>query len=249
MGDGRKVLILGGTGEGLALASALVPLPGFEIVSSLAGRVANPKLPPGEVRIGGFGGPEGLAAYLRDNCIVGVIDATHPFARRMGWNAAEAVATTNTPLLRFERPAWQPQPGDRWIEVASWDEAVSALHGNARRAFLALGRQELAPFTALKDIAFVIRSVEAPDAGIVFANAELVLARGPFKLADERALLQSRSIDYLVCKNSGGGATDAKLQAARELGVTVIMQRRPQRPDVPKVSNVQAAIDWVNSLR
>jgi len=243
-----KILILGGTGEGMALANALVALPGCQIISSLAGRVANPKLPPGDVRIGGFGGPEGLAAYLREIAIGAMIDATHPFARRMGWNAAEAALATNTPLLRFERPAWQPQAGDHWIEVADWDEAVSHLRSKARRVFLALGRQELAPFAALKDVAFVIRAVEAPDADLAFADAEIVLARGPFKLDDERALLQSRRIDHLVCKNSGGGATDAKLQAARELGVTVIIQRRPKRPDVPKVSDIQAAIDWVKSL-
>lgn len=249
MGGANRVLILGGTGEGMALANALVALPGCQVISSLAGRVANPKLPPGEVRVGGFGGPEGLAAYLRENAIAAIIDATHPFARRMGWNAAEAASATNTPLLRFERPSWRPQAGDRWTEVADWDEAVLALRGKAQRVFLALGRQELAPFTALKDVAFIIRSVEAPDADLVFADAEIVLARGPFKLDDERALLQSRRIDHLVCKNSGGGATDAKLQAARELGVTVIMQRRPKRPDVPKVSDIQVALDWVRALQ
>lgn len=243
-----KILILGGTSEGIALATALASVPGCQVISSLAGRVANPKLPPGEVRIGGFGGPGGLAAYLHDNAIDAVIDATHPFARRMGWNAAEAATAAKTPLLRFERPAWQPQAGDRWVEVADWDEAVSSLRGKARRVFLALGRQELAPFTALKDISFVIRSVEAPDADLTFADAEIVLARGPFKLDDERVLLRSRNVDHLVCKNSGGGATDAKLQAARELGVTVVMQRRPARPDVPKVSDVQGAVDWVVSL-
>jgi precorrin-6A/cobalt-precorrin-6A reductase len=248
MSGAKRILILGGTGEGMALATAFASLPGCQIISSLAGRVANPKLPPGDVRIGGFGGPAGLAAYLRENSIGAVIDATHPFARRMGWNAAEAARATQTPLLRFERPAWQPQAGDHWIEVEDWEEAVSALRGKAHRVFLALGRQELAPFTELKDIAFVIRSVEQPDSTLAFADAEIVLARGPFKLEDERALLQSRPIDHLVCKNSGGGATDAKLQAARELGVTVIMQRRPARPDVPKVSDIQAAIDWVTSL-
>lgn len=248
MDGADKVLILGGTGEGMALATAFASLSDYQIISSLAGRVANPKLPPGAVRIGGFGGVDGLATYLRDNNIRAVIDATHPFARRMGWNAAAAASATQIPLLRFERPAWRPQAGDHWIEVDDWDEAVATLRPNARRVFLALGRQELAPFAALAEIAFVIRSVEAPNSDLVFADAEFVLARGPFNLADERSLLQSRGIDHLVCKNSGGGATDAKLQAARELGITVIMQRRPARPNVPKVSNVEAAVDWVRSL-
>lgn len=248
MRNPRKILILGGTGEGIALAQALQDLAETEVISSLAGRVANPKLPPGEVRIGGFGGPAGLAAYLRDNAIAALIDATHPFARRMGWNAAEAVAAAQIPILRYERPAWVAQPGDRWIEVDDWDQAVEMLRRSARRVFLALGRQELAPFTALADIAFVIRSVEPPDARIVFKNAEIILARGPFRHDDERALLQSRQIDHVVCKNSGGGATDAKLQAARELGITVIMQQRPPRPHVPNVSSIAAALNWVREL-
>jgi precorrin-6A/cobalt-precorrin-6A reductase len=248
MSDIKKILVLGGTGEGIALAEALREIPHIHVISSLAGRVANPKLPPGEVRIGGFGGAVGLAAYLNDNRIAAVIDATHPFARRMGWNAAEAAAVAKVPLLRYERPAWVAQPGDRWIEVDDWAQAVEALRRSARRVFLALGRQELAPFVQLADIAFVIRSVEPPDAGMKFAQAELVLARGPFKLEDERALLQAHRIDHLVCKNSGGSATDAKLQAARELGITVVMQRRPPRPNTPRVANIAAALDWVQAL-
>ncbi|WP_374651544.1 cobalt-precorrin-6A reductase [Dongia sp.] len=248
MTKAKTILVLGGTGEGMALAEALQAIPDIHIVSSLAGRVANPKLPPGEVRIGGFGGAAGLAAYLRQNKVAALIDATHPFARRMGWNAAEAAAEAGIPLLRLERPAWSPQGGDRWIAVDDWGQAVDILRRSARRVFLALGRQELAPFAALDGIHVVIRSVEAPDASLRFADAELVLARGPFKLDDERALLQTRRIDHLVCKNSGGDATDAKLQAARELDITVIMQRRPPRPDVPAVSSLAAALDWVRAL-
>ncbi|WP_374384735.1 cobalt-precorrin-6A reductase [Dongia sp.] len=243
-----KILILGGTGEGMALARALIDLPGLEIVSSLAGRVANPKLPPGAVRIGGFGGATGLAAYLRDQGITAIVDATHPFARRMGWNAAEAANLVGLPLLRLERPAWSPVAGDRWVEVDDWAQAAAILQRGARRVFLALGRQELAPFANLTGIHLVIRSVEPPDAALHFADAEIVLARGPFKLEDERALLTSRSIDHLVCKNSGGSATDAKLQAARERGVTVVMQRRPPRPDTSRVADVDAAIAWVRAL-
>lgn len=246
---GRKILILGGTGEGAALAEALCAAgQDWLVISSLAGRVANPRLPPGEIRIGGFGGPEGLADYLRRENIAAMIDATHPFARRMGWNAAMAAARAGVPLLRLERPAWTAQPGDRWTEIDSWDEAVALLAGKRRRVFLALGRQELAPFTALTDIHFVIRSVEAPEAGIKFAQAELVLARGPFRLEDERALLQQHRVDCIVCKNSGGTATDGKLTAARELGIEVMMQRRPRRPDVTTVDNVAAAFDWVSVL-
>ncbi|MBL8710000.1 MAG: cobalt-precorrin-6A reductase, partial [Rhodospirillaceae bacterium] len=238
----KNVLILGGTGEAIALATAFLEDRGdWQVISSLAGRVANPRLPPGEVRVGGFGGGAGLARFLKDRQIGALIDATHPFARRMGWNAAEAAALAGTPLLRLERPAWRAQAGDRWTEIDSWDEAVARLRGAGRRVFLALGRQELAPFTALADITFVIRSVEAPDPQLHFAQAEFIRARGPFQLEDERALLRAHEIDCIVCKNSGGGATDAKLTAARELGIEVIMQRRPPRPPVPQVDDVAAA--------
>ncbi|MBK8158505.1 MAG: cobalt-precorrin-6A reductase [Rhodospirillaceae bacterium] len=244
----KAILILGGTGEGIALAEALQAVPGLRVISSLAGRVANPKLPVGEVRIGGFGGVAGLVAYLRANGIAAVIDATHPFARRMGWHAAEAAVAARIPLLRLERPAWVAQAGDNWTLVDDWDGAVEILRKSARRVFLALGRQELAPFTALDKIAFVIRAVERPDAEIKFADAEIVLARGPFHLDDERALLQAHRIDCIVCKNSGGSATDAKLQAARELGIHVVIQRRPPRPEATQVSTVAAAVDWVREL-
>lgn len=245
---GRKVLILGGTSEAVDLAAQLVAGDsGWRVISSLAGRVANPRLPPGAVRVGGFGGGVGLADYLRHENIAAMIDATHPFARRMGWNAAEASKIANVPLLRLGRPVWVPQPGDRWVMVDDWDQAVTHLRGRAHRVFLALGRQELAPFTALEDVFFVIRSVDAPDSTLRFAQSELVLARGPFRLEDERTLLRSRNIDCIVCKNSGGTATDGKLTAARELGIEVVMQNRPPRPDVPAVPDVTAAINWLRA--
>jgi precorrin-6A/cobalt-precorrin-6A reductase len=219
------------------------------VVSSLAGRVATPRLPPGEVRIGGFGGAAGLAHYLREQKVFAMIDATHPFARRMGWNVAEAGLATGIPSLRLARPAWVAQSGDRWTEIGDWSEAVAMLSDRQRSVFLAIGRQELAPFTALAETSFVIRSVEAPDPALRFARAEFVLARGPFRLADEMALLQSRRIDCIVCKNSGGQATDAKLIAARELGIEVIMQRRPPRPAVAEVATIDAAIAWLRGLK
>lgn len=239
------VLILGGTTEGYALAGALAPLAGLRVVSSLAGRTVSPRHPPGELRVGGFGGAAGLATYLRAERIAAVIDATHPFAARMGWNAAEACGEAGVPLLRLERPAWTPVSGDRWDEVDDWEEAARSLHERARRVLLALGRQELAPFAGLDDIWFLIRSVDAPEPLPLFAQAKVKLARGPFTLDDERDLLRSHGIDTLVCKNSGGSATDAKLEAARRLGVRVVMRRRPARPAVPAVASVAAAVDWV----
>lgn len=246
----RTLLILGGTTEGYKLAEAAVALPGLRVISSLAGRVGNPRLPMGEVRIGGYGGPAGLADYLRQERVDAVIDATHPFASRMGWNAAAACAATGTDLLRLERPAWQPIARDRWTQVENWPAAAEALQGNATtppaaRVFLALGRQELGHFTALRETWFLIRSVEAPDAAVQFAQSELLLARGPFRYEDELALLTQHRIDTVVCKNSGGDATDGKLAAARDLGLRVVMLDRPRRPDLPSAPDVAAAREWL----
>ncbi|NJA89772.1 cobalt-precorrin-6A reductase [Rhodocyclus tenuis] len=245
-----SLLILGGTSEAYQLAADLHGRAdtGLRVISSLAGRTAQPRLPAGESRVGGFGGVAGLTAYLRAEHIDAVIDATHPFAGQMRWNAADACAAAGVPLLRLERPAWRAAPGDHWLEIDNWDEAVAHLAASVpatRRVLLALGRQELAPFAALDHCHFVIRSVDAPDPQPPFAHAELVLARGPFSLADERELLLSHAIDTIVCKNSGGGATDAKLAAARELGVRVLMRRRPPQPDSPSVASVAAAMQWV----
>jgi precorrin-6A/cobalt-precorrin-6A reductase len=244
----QKTLILGGTGEAIKLAESLSTAGSpWHPISSLAGRVAAPRLPPGEVRVGGFGGVIGLTQFLRDEKIAFMIDATHPFARRMGWNAAAAAQMTGVPLVRLARPAWEAKPGDQWTEVDDWGMAVDLLRGRFSRVFLALGRQELAPFTALTETAFVIRSVEEPDPSLTFARADFLLGRGPFQLADERALLLRHQIDCIVCKNSGGPATEGKLIAARELGIEVIMQRRPPRPHVPEVKSVSAVIDWLRA--
>jgi precorrin-6A/cobalt-precorrin-6A reductase len=246
----KTLLILGGTTEGYKLAEAATTLPNLRVISSLAGRVGSPRLPVGEVRIGGFGGVAGLAAYLRQEKIDAVIDATHPFASRMGWNAAGACAETGTALLRLERPAWQPVEGDRWVMAEDWPAAAAALRDAdpaARRVFLAIGRQELAHFTGLDDIWFLIRAVESPDPSVRFAQSELLLARGPFRATDELALLREHRIDTILCKNSGGDATDGKLAAARKLGIMVVMLQRPQRPALPSAPDVAQAIGWVKS--
>ncbi|OAN46672.1 cobalt-precorrin-6A reductase [Paramagnetospirillum marisnigri] len=240
----RRILILGGTAEANALAQRLAGRPGLAVVVSLAGRTRAPRLPPGEVRIGGFGGPQGLEAFLRENAITAVIDATHPFAARMGLNAFQACQACTVPLLRLERPAWVAQAGDRWHEVEDWDEAIAALRDSARRVLLAVGRQEVALFAILERIWFLIRSVEAPEPLPAFAQAEAMLARGPFSVADEAALLQDRAIDTVVCKNSGGD--DAKLVAARQLGLTVVMRRRPRRPETATVAGIEEALAWIS---
>ena len=243
----RTILILGGSAEAQALAGALAGRPGLKGITALAGRTAQPRRPAGALRIGGFGGAEGLADYLRAERIAAVVDATHPFAARMGWNAAQACAAAGVPLLRLERPAWLRQPGDVWDEVEDWAAAVDRLRTGARRVLLALGRQELAPFAALTEIWFLIRSVQAPEPWPPFAQAEFLPARGPFSVADERALLLEHGIDTLVCKNSGG-PTGAKLEAARALGLRVVMRRRPPRPETARADGVDQALAWLERL-
>jgi len=218
------------------------------VISSLAGRTGTPRQPEGEVRTGGFGGTAGLAAYLHDHAIAAVVDATHPFAARMGWNAAHACAATAVPLLRLHRPVWVRQNGDLWDEAASREEAAAIVARQARRVLLALGRQDLAPFTSLDHVWFLIRAIEPPEPMPRFSAAEFLPAKGPFPLEAERALLRDRRIDTIVCKNSGGDAASAKLTAAREHGVRVVIIRRPARPSLPEVATVAAAADWVSAI-
>ncbi|CAK0770854.1 Precorrin-6A reductase [Azospirillaceae bacterium] len=244
----KTILVLGGATEGYELARVLNHKQGVHVVSSLAGRTSKPRAPCGEVRSGGFGGSEGLALYLRECSIAAVIDATHPFASVMGWNAARACAAVGVPLLRLERPAWRPQAGDLWTEVEGWDDAVTVLDSGAKRVLLAVGRKELEPFVGLDHIWFLIRSVDAPEPTKVFAQADVLLARGPFTLEGETKLLQNHRIDTIVCKNSGGTATDAKLSAARNLGVRVVIKKRPQRPEVPVVETVEQVQSWVDQV-
>ncbi len=243
----RAVLILGGTTEAYDLAVALAAQKGLRVVTSFAGRTRMPRRPAGEWRSGGFGGAEGLAEYLRAESFDAVIDATHPFAAAMAFNAAAACAQERVALLRLERESWRPGPGDRWTEVDTLDEAAAILRREAKRVLMAVGRQELAPFVSLDDIWFLIRSVEAPEPMPEFKQYDLLLSRGPFDAAGERTLLRERRIDMIVCKNSGGTATQAKLIAARELGIPVTMKRRPPRPELPTVYRIGDAVDWLKS--
>lgn len=253
---GRRLLILGGTTEAAALARALAEAGEWEIVTSLAGRTRAPAALPGAVRIGGFGGIDGLAAYLRAERIDRVIDATHPFAATMSANAAAACAQFGLPLLRIERPAWTPVPGDRWIDVADAAAAAGWLAGAlpaGAAVLLTLGRQEVAPFRRCPALRFVLRSIEAPAAEDLPANCLLLSERGPFTLAGERDLIARHGIRAVVAKNAGGDATAAKLAAAREAAIPVVMIRRPTLPAMPAgmgaVPDVAGALDWLSRPR
>lgn len=237
----RRVLVLGGTGEARVLARLLVGAR-FEVTTSFAGRTPGPRAGGGEVRAGGFGGVDGLVRWLRAHRTDAVVDATHPFAARMSRNAAEAARLAGVPLLAVRRPGWTPGPGDRWVWADSAREAAALLPSLGRRPFLTTGRGDLARFAALP-LHFLLRTVTAPDPPLP-ASYTLVQDRGPFTLDGERDLLRAHRVDVLVTKDSGGPA--AKLAAAREAGLPVLVLRRPPPPPgVPSVTTPQAAVRWL----
>jgi len=242
----KRLLILGGTGDAAELAARASQIAYLEVISSLAGRTKQPLTPKtGTVRIGGFGGATGLAEFLRCSPIDLLIDATHPFAAQISANAAVAAAECNVPHLMLVRPAWEAVEGDRWIEVANHSEAAKALSGKFRRVFLTIGRQELAEFAGLEGVWCLMRAIDPPAPNTPIPHGELLLSRGPFSLADERQLLLEYRIDTIVSKNSGGAATYAKIIAARELGIPVVMVQRAPMPDVERVADVTGAISWL----
>ncbi|CAL9356004.1 Precorrin-6A reductase [Streptomyces sp. enrichment culture] len=235
------VLILGGTTEARRLAADLAARPGVRVTTSLAGRVTRPGPLAGDVRVGGFGGADGLATWLREQRVDALVDATHPFAASITANAARAAAAAGVPAVVLRRPGWRPGPGDRWHPVPSLAAAAQALPALGRRVLLTTGRLGLAAFAHLADLHFVVRSVEPPEPPMP-PHVHVLSARGPFTVADESALLRGHRIDVLVTKDSGGEATAAKLTAARELGLPVVIVRRPPLPEgvtaVPDVAGV-----------
>ena len=238
-----RILILGGTSEARELAAVLVTA-GTDVISSLAGRVRDPRLPDGPVRIGGFGGPDGLAAFLQAEDIAAVVDATHPFASGITANAAEAAVRTGVPLLAVRRPAWDVDEG--WETVADIRAAAVTVEAwRGRAVFLTTGRRDLAAFAADGRHSFLVRTVDPPD-GPLPARMTLILDRGPYTVGAETALMREHDIGLLVTKNSGGPMTAAKLQAARDLGVRVVMVQRPPLPaGTATVATAGEAVGWV----
>jgi precorrin-6A/cobalt-precorrin-6A reductase len=241
-----KLLILGGTTEASALAQA-VARAGFDAVFSYAGRVAKPKEQPLPTRVGGFGGVDGLATYLRDNSITHVVDATHPFAAQMSWNAYHACAQEGVALIALTRPAWQAQAGDDWLHVADIEGAVAALDGAEKRVLLALGKLNLPAFAAQSQHHYILRLVDQPEVAPAVPHHTVVVARGPFDVAGDRALMEQHGVEVVVCKNAGGLGAEAKLHAARALSIPVIMIDRPDLPPRAAVATPEAVLAWVNN--
>lgn len=227
------------------MARVLVDRPDLDAILSLAGRTEAPVRPPIAHRIGGFGGVEGLIAYLKSEAITGVIDATHPFAAQMTRHVAEACKALAIPRLVFTRPEWRAEEGDHWQSVSDIEAAVDALGASPKRVFLTVGRLSLSAFRRADAHCYLVRSIDQPAAHEMPREIKLVLARGPFSVDDEIALMRAERIDVLVTKNSGGAKTDAKLAAARALRIPVIMVERPVLPESRVTYNLEEALAFI----
>ncbi len=240
-----RVLILGGTTEASGLAHLLAADPRFETTLSLAGRTSKPRTQPVPTRIGGFGGADGLAAWLAREAIDAVIDATHPYADQISSNAVAACERLAIPLATILRPAWRPEPGDQWLTVANAEAAAEAFGPEPRRVFLSVGRLEVGAFAASPQHHYLARMIDAPEGIVLPRDIRLIFDRGPFGVPAETALLMDEKIDVLVSKNSGGTATYAKITAARKLGIQVVMIARPHKSHRHVVDNAEAAAKWL----
>jgi precorrin-6A/cobalt-precorrin-6A reductase len=241
-----RILILGGTTEARLLGERLARRGDLDVTLSLAGRTAAPVPHAVPVRVGGFGGATGLADYLAAERIDALIDATHPYATVISENAAAAARQTGMPFVALHRPAWRAVAGDRWIEVTDTGAAVRAIGEKGRSVFVALGRNELGPFTGAPQHHYLVRSVDPVDPPLPLPHVAYITARGPFSEADDRALMTAHAIEVVIAKNSGGNAAYGKIAAARALGIEVILVRRPPAPEAPAVETIDAAMAWLD---
>ena len=240
-----RILILGGTAEASALAKLIAGANRFQPTLSLAGRTASPAAPPIPYRIGGFGGWEGLAAWIKAEGVGAVVDATHPFAARISANAVKAAEAAGVPLATVIRPAWTPEEGDRWISVPTPEAAAAALGLAPRTVFLATGRLELPAFAAAPHHNYIARVIDPPSDVALPPQIDFIYDRGPFDAAAEIRLLAGRRAEIVVSKNSGGAATYGKIEAARSLGLPVVMIQRPDKPALHALASVAEALAWL----
>jgi precorrin-6A/cobalt-precorrin-6A reductase len=244
-----RLLILGGTTEATALAGRIANRRDLDPVLSFAGRTRNPSPPPVPFRIGGFGGVAGLETYLNEWKNGAVIDATHPFAVQISRNAVAACRNVGLPIAGLTRPPWQRQNDDRWTNVADMAGAVRALGDRARRVFLTIGGVQLVAFGQASHHRFVVRTIDRPEGLSALTFHRLILARGPFSVEDEIALMRDEQIDTLVTKNSGGSATEAKIKAARALGIEVVIVDRPAPEDYAAFHSIDGVLAWIEAHR
>jgi precorrin-6A/cobalt-precorrin-6A reductase len=239
-----RALILGGTSDANRLADAIARAR-IEAIYSYAGRTQHPVVHPLPMRAGGFGGVSGLIEFIKAEQITHVIDATHPFAAEMSRHAIAACATLDLPLIALERATWRQVTGDRWIEVEDIDAAVDALPGPRAHVFLAIGRQHLQPFAAKPQHAYTLRFVDFPDGPLPLPDTEIIVSRGPFTFQGDLELMRTRNIAWVVARNAGGAGARAKIDAARELGLPVVMIARPGMPERPRVESVEEVLAWL----
>jgi precorrin-6A/cobalt-precorrin-6A reductase len=244
-----RLLILGGTTEASSLARALAGRLDLDPVLSFAGRTRSPAPPAIPFRVGGFGGVSGLTAYLTERKMDLVVDATHPFAAQMSRHAVAACRDLAVPIAVLTRPPWREQPEDRWVIVIDIDAAVRALGERPRCVFLTVGGLQLGAFAVAPQHRYLVRTIERPDVIVALPSHRLILARGPFSVDDEIRLMRDEHVDVLVTKNSGGAATEAKIAAARSLGIDVIMIERPAPGDVPTFHSVDGILAWIEDHR
>jgi precorrin-6A/cobalt-precorrin-6A reductase len=240
-----RALILGGTSDANQLADAMSRAR-IDAVYSYAGRTQSPAAQSLPIRSGGFGGVSGLGEFITCEGITHVVDATHPFAAEMSRHAVAACATLNIPLIALERAPWTRAPGDRWIEVDNIDAAVDALPEVRTRVFLAIGRQHLVPFAAKPQHAYTLRFVDPPDGMLPLPETDIIVSRGPFTVEGDLDLMRARNIAWMVARNSGGAGARAKIDAARELGLPVVMIGRPMLPARKRVESVEEVLAWLN---
>lgn len=240
-----NILVLGGTSEASALASCLAERRARAVLS-YAGRVSQPRAQPIPVRIGGFGGVAGLVRYLHEQAVTHLVDATHPFAAQMSHHAIAAAAQTGVHLLALSRPAWRAGPGDRWHMVPDIAAAVAALAGAPKRVLLALGRLHCAEFATQPQHHYILRLVDPPASALALPQHTVIVARGPFDLEGDLALMRTHGVEVVVAKNAGGGAAHAKLQAARCLGLPVVMVERPVIAPRREARSVEEVLHWLD---